>query len=187
MITKDELQHWLSVCDAATEGPWSNCYDGVPVDHSVYSDTDEDNTCVATTWGVAHGVTPEQAQSDAAFIAIARTALPRAIARIQELESEVERLRAQIDTCGFKRIHEQLAWALSEHDELNQRLAGMTGERDDERRISQEWESKHDDLQDQLAAALKAKDEACDLAACGCPDSPRLAALRSIGKGGDRE
>ena len=34
MITKDELQHWLAVCEAATEGPWSNCYDGVPVDHN---------------------------------------------------------------------------------------------------------------------------------------------------------
>ena len=141
MITKDELSHWLSVCEAATEKmPYS----------------------------------PSSLTDESTFIAIARSALPRAIARVQELERDLQAERLQLIT------------ALGEAVELeakNERLR-------DHLRVSEEQNEALGDANNlavQLAAALKAKDEACDIAANGWADSQRIAALRSIGKGGDRE
>lgn len=103
-ITKSELQHWREVCEKATPGPWrvdksdSPRANGEPrvdgidgpehtVDYGMGPEI-ESQRIVETDSGVYGPCWP-----DAQFIALARTALPRAIERIEELERENERLR----------------------------------------------------------------------------------------------
>lgn len=93
-ITDAELAEWKALADAATPGPWKHvtgedaepmwdvciCGSGNDgVDHAIYADSDK----------------PEltSADADAAFIAAARTALPRLLARERDNGLQLEQAR----------------------------------------------------------------------------------------------
>ncbi len=86
-ITKSELQHWREVCEKATGAPWrtanGNGAASVVSEHpdfgcQIYLNV---RTCEIKD-------TVDRWKRDARFIALARTALPRALERIEELEHE---------------------------------------------------------------------------------------------------
>lgn len=83
MITEAEMAECSALCEAATEGPWL-----------LESDRDED----APLWCVSHPKTVcdattianflEDGKDDGAFIAQARTAMPRLIEEVRRLTAE---------------------------------------------------------------------------------------------------
>jgi hypothetical protein len=91
MLTPDQVQELQRLCEAATEGEWRVFgISGVtsPEFDIVWEGAvgqDEDGTPI----NVLGCHSPE----DAAFIAASRTALPSALATIEELRAENERLR----------------------------------------------------------------------------------------------
>ena len=86
-MTKPDLDHLERLCERATPGPWG--YDGVEDDHEVtYIDSDGDECNAAES----------VAETDAQFIAAARTALPALVARVRELEGRQERALYWLDT-----------------------------------------------------------------------------------------
>lgn len=86
-MTDADLDEWQQLADAATAGPWdSNSFDGDPIE---------------SVWTVSHAIATAnidapkfdfhapQARHDAAFIAVARTAVPQLIAEVRRLRAIV--------------------------------------------------------------------------------------------------
>jgi hypothetical protein len=108
--TVEELARWQKLADAATPGPWIKDapsyampwmvgralpHDDGPQREVIcsldveYGNTDDAPRALALDY--------DQAVADAAFIASARDAVPRLIARVRELEANVDYLNGLVD------------------------------------------------------------------------------------------
>ena len=102
-------------CEEATPGPWwmqGRLYeDETGIAGGVYPDVgfeiDEEG---GTTAIIQDGIS----ESDADFIAHARTDLPAAIARIEWLEKMLERAKAIIETCGCGMVEDDGAFIIAD-------------------------------------------------------------------------
>lgn len=96
----DELER---LCDAATPGPWSDAnWEISGPDREVIFDIPD--------------VAADVAQADAAFVAAARHALPKLIAKVRELQAELDRID--------KRLRWETTRDDSERRELERELFG---------------------------------------------------------------
>lgn len=135
-VTQEELAEWQRRCDAATPGEWTPRFKP----HSKIDPSDEWHVDAAPPFGcVSCGLSDgdAQAQSDAAFIAAARSAMPRLIA-------EVARLRAEHVRCEpLESAYLSTVSSLtSERSTLAARLAEVEKERDEALRETERW--RHD-------------------------------------------
>ena len=161
MITKDELSHWLSVCDATSDKPWVLRRRG-----KEYTVLDENGFWVAEF---------AEAENDARFTAVASEAFPRAIARIQELEREV--VSAREATRQYSAAYDR---SVEERHALKRQLAEVTEAKEEACEIANRL-AVRDPLDDTCVVCQEQIVEGHE-----CRVLHRLAALRSIGKGGDR-
>lgn len=107
-ITKSELQHWQEVCEKATEGPWEISDDDKFSPIVIESPTID--ICTLDTYSQR----PSDRIEDARLIALARSALPAAIARIRELERELaEVVEAKAMSCPNCKRYRSVADAQS--------------------------------------------------------------------------
>lgn len=83
--TPDELAEWSRLADAATHGPW------VAVCPRINIRIMAGDLFVMES-GKDGGIVRQEA--DAAFIAASRSALPRLLARVKELEADRDRMKA---------------------------------------------------------------------------------------------
>lgn len=94
-MTKTRIQRLRTLCANATRAPWTTWNSTA----NVGVRSEEDN-CRIYYEKLEKGCLPEthdRQRADATFIAEARTALPEALDRIEELEREVERLQEIVD------------------------------------------------------------------------------------------
>ena len=97
--TADELAAWQAACDAATPGPWSESFPG----HSVLVNQSGGRHIATLHWNEP-SLLHKLAESDAIFIALARTALPRLLARVAALTADNERMREALKPFAFTNI-----------------------------------------------------------------------------------
>jgi hypothetical protein len=92
-LIDQDLQQWSELSEKATPGPWvgPRITDAWPPGYIGIYDTDEDEPyCVVALAGHLTDVDVEQAQLDAKFIAIARSAVPALIAEVKKLRKLVD-------------------------------------------------------------------------------------------------
>lgn len=115
MIAKEFLDYVQRLTDAATPGPWSRCsWWGPGWENRAVSTLDDDGFRVLDICETAHGdgsVTHEQAQHNAAFIAMARETMPVLLKGLRKLTADLERteLYAQIVYRDMRRAKDELA------------------------------------------------------------------------------
>ena len=78
MTANEQLQQWVDLADAATEGPWRHEADDSPFDVPITTG-ELDYLCTSPDDGVRGGHSIE----DAAFIVASRTAVPKMAAALQ--------------------------------------------------------------------------------------------------------
>ena len=102
MIDPTTLEQWQAVCDAATAGPWHcampacDCEEAIANEESSVED-DHTGCCV-----VDHAT-----EIDANFIALARTALPQAIAEIRRLRAALRKYGEHQEDCTADQIEDE--------------------------------------------------------------------------------
>jgi hypothetical protein len=83
MITREELEKWKQLAEAATAGPWEATLLNIDTD-STYVEPCEFHFCGMTDYPV-DPIIQEQVHRDAEFIAAARDAVPRLVAEVERL------------------------------------------------------------------------------------------------------
>ena len=113
MITDKQLAEWQAACDAATEGPWAADDADGSICAQVPGDDDWETIIFASSrWGQGPDDFDEHlgesivfvGDGDAEFIAIARTALPEAIAEIRRRQDAARRILERVSGGDFPQL-----------------------------------------------------------------------------------
>lgn len=102
--TPEERAEWGRLCEGATPGPWS-----APTIHQVRSQFGGGMHPVCSIdnqWGIS------RQHKDAAFIAAARTALPRLLSALEEAEGERDKLKMELSRSDHTK---EIMWIRREH------------------------------------------------------------------------
>lgn len=111
MLTREELDRLHAVCNKATPGPWQ----AVKREHCDAGVTEH---CVVIGRSIASVGCKGKTENDAAFIAAARTEFPRALATVDALYEQIDKLTTELD--DVRRVINQYDTLVSQNTDVYQ-------------------------------------------------------------------
>ena len=104
-MTKDELAEGLRICEAATEGPWTNCGSKGSEICGVQLGKTSPHRVTCHKFNDGPKLNRDVAKANATFIAYARTALPKALKENATWAREFHKLQGRTWSCGRLGLH----------------------------------------------------------------------------------